>query len=257
MPRPRLAVWGALAALSLGIAVPAHAQVADAPPPPNQHWSFDTLFGTYDLAAAQRGFAVYSQVCSNCHSMNLLHFRDLAGIGFSADEIKAIAAAVTVPAGLNDQGEPITGPGTPASTFRAPYPNEKAARAALNGALPPDLSLIVNAREGGANYVYAILTGFRDAPAGFQMQQGMYFNQYFAGHQIAMPPPLQDDQVTYGDGTKATLNQEAHDVATFLAWASNPELTERKQAGVRVVLFLTLMTGLTYLVKRKVWADVH
>ncbi|MCL2428323.1 MAG: cytochrome c1, partial [Alphaproteobacteria bacterium] len=162
-----------------------------------------------------------------------------------------------VPAGLNDQGEPITGPGTPAATFRAPYPNEKAARAALNGALPPDLSLIVNAREGGANYVYAILTGFKDPPPDFKLQQGMYYNQAFAGHQIAMPPPLQDDQVTYGDGTKATLSQEAHDVVTFLAWAANPELTQRKQTGVRVVLFLALMTGLTYIVKRKVWADVH
>lgn len=254
----RFAPLAAVAGLALAaLAGPAWGQEAEAPSPPAQSWSFGGLFGTYDLAAAQRGFAVYSQVCSACHSMNLLHYRDLAGIGFSPDQIKAIAAAVTVPAGLNDQGEPITGPGTPASPFKAPYPNEKAARAALNGALPPDLSLIVNAREGGADYVYAILTGFKDAPPGMQIQQGMYYNEYFPGHQIAMPPPLQDDQVSFADATKATVAQEAHDVVTFLAWAANPELVERKQIGVRVVLFLALMTGLTYAVKRKVWVDVH
>jgi ubiquinol-cytochrome c reductase cytochrome c1 subunit len=251
----RFALLGALAgALAVG---PARAQEAEAPTPPSQSWSFSGLFGAYDLASAQRGFQVYQSVCSNCHSMNLLHYRDLAGIGLTEDEIKAVASNNTVPLGLNDQGEPITGPALPSSPFKAPFANEKAARAANNGALPPDQSLLVNARPDGPDYIYAILTGYAEAPPGFQLQQGMNYNTYFPGHQIAMPQPLQADQVQYTDGVKPTLEQESHDVVTFLAWASNPELVRRKQIGVRVVLFLALMTGLTYVVKRKVWADVH
>jgi ubiquinol-cytochrome c reductase cytochrome c1 subunit len=229
----------------------------EAPTPPPQHWSFNRLFGTFDLAAAQRGVQVYSEVCSNCHSMEYLHYRDLSGIGLNADQIKAIAAGVTVPEGLDDQGNPKDGPATPASQFRSPFPNPIAARVANNGALPPDLSLIVNAREGGADYVYGILTGFADPPEGFKMQEGMNYNKMFPGHQIAMPRPLSDGQVTYADGTPNTTEQMAHDVVTFLAWASNPEMVERKQIGVRVVLFLVFMTGITYAVKRKVWSDVH
>ena len=255
----RLASFATIAATSASLlaSAPARAQQAEAPTPPPQHWSFSGLFGTYDLAAAQRGFQIYESVCSNCHSMNLLHYRDLAGIGLSPDQIKAVAAAVQVPSGLNDAGEPITGPGLPSSTFKAPFPNEKAARNAMNGALPPDQSLLVNAREDGPNYIYAILTGYTDPPPGFKLQSGMNYNKYFPGHQIAMPQPLQADQVEYTDGTKPTLDQEAHDVVTFLTWASNPEMVQRKQIGVRVVLFLALMTGLTYAVKRKVWADQH
>jgi ubiquinol-cytochrome c reductase cytochrome c1 subunit len=248
------------AALATGLAAataPSPAQAQDAPVPTPQHWSFDGLFGTYDMAALQRGFQVYSEVCSNCHSMHLLHYRDLAGIGLDEDQIKAVAAAVTVPLGLNDDGTPKDGPGTPASQFRSPFPNDQAARTANNGGLPPDLSLIVNAREGHADYVYGILTGFADPPAGFQLQQGLYYNKIFPGHQIAMPQPLHDGQVTFADGTPSSIEQEAHDVVTFLAWAANPELVERKQIGVRIILFLLLMTGVTYAVKRKVWSDVH
>jgi ubiquinol-cytochrome c reductase cytochrome c1 subunit len=218
----------------------------------HQSWSFESPFGTYDLAAAQRGFLVYSQVCSNCHSMQFLHYRDLAGIGLNAEQIKAIAAAVTVPTGTDDQGAPIEGPATPASKFRSPYPNEKAARAGNNGALPPDLSLIVNAREGGPSYIYALLTGYTEPPAGFKLQDGMNYNKVYPGHQIGMPQPLQDGTVDYTDGTPNTLDQEARDVVTFLSWAANPEAVERKQMGVRVVLFLMLMTGLTYAIKRRV-----
>jgi ubiquinol-cytochrome c reductase cytochrome c1 subunit len=230
---------------------------AEAPTPPKQRWSFEGPFGAFDLAAAQRGFQVYSEVCATCHSMQYLHYRDLAGIGLTAEQIKAVAAAVTVPQGTDDQGAPKDGPATPADQFRSPFPNEKAARAALNGALPPDLSLIVNAREGHADYVYAILTGYGEPPADMQMQSGMNYNKYFAGNQIAMPPPLSDDRVTYADGTKATVDQMAHDVVTFLTWTANPEMVQRKQIGWRVVLYLMLLTGLTYAVKRKVWADVH
>ena len=224
---------------------------------PREYWSFERPFGTFDLAALQRGFQIYSQVCSNCHSLEQLHYRDLSGIGLNAEQIKAIAANVTVPQGTDDQGNPKEGPATPANQFRSPFPNEKAARAANNGALPPDLSLIVNAREGGPNYVYGILTGFTDPPAGFKMQDGMYYNKMFPGHQIAMPPPLQDGTVTFTEGAGNSLGQEAHDVVTFLYWAANPEMVERKQIGVRVVLFLVFMTGLTYAMKRKVWSDVH
>jgi ubiquinol-cytochrome c reductase cytochrome c1 subunit len=164
---------------------------------------------------------------------------------------------VTVPQGVDDQGNPKEGPATPADQFRSPFPNPQAARAANNGALPPDLSLIINAREGHANYVYGILTGFVNPPAGFKMQDGMNYNKMFPGHQIGMPQPLRDGTVDYTDGTPNDLSQEAHDVVTFLAWASNPEETERKQIGVRIILFLMVMTGLTYMVKRKVWADVE
>jgi ubiquinol-cytochrome c reductase cytochrome c1 subunit len=246
-----------LAAMMLaGATSPAWAQ-AEAPTPPAQHWSFDGPFGAFDLAGAQRGFQVYSEVCSVCHSLQYLHYRDLAGIGLTEAQIKAIAAAVTVPQGTDDQGAPVDGPATPANQFRSPFPNEKPARAANNGALPPDLSLIVNAREGHADYVYGILTGYADPPQGMQMQSGMNYNKHFAGNQIAMPPPLSDGRVTYADGTQATVEQMAHDVVTFLTWAANPEMVQRKQIGWRVVLYLMLLTGLTYAVKRKVWANVH
>lgn len=245
------------AGLLTGAVAVTAASAQEAPKPPKQHWSFESIFGTYELGSAQRGFQVYSEVCSNCHSMHLLHYRDLTGIGLETEQVKAIAAGFTVSQGLDDSGNPKEGPATPADQFRSPFPNEKAARAANGGALPPDLSLIVNAREGGADYIYALMTGYADPPAGFTMQEGMNYNKMFAGHQIAMPQPLHDDQVAYADGTKASIEQEARDVATFLAWASNPEMVERKQIGVRVILFLVLMTGLTYAVKRKVWAAVH
>lgn len=245
-------------ALLAGLALTSQAVASEAAPhPPAQNWSFNKIFGTFDLAAAQRGFQVYSEVCSACHSMKLVFYRDLTGIGLNEAQIKAIAAAVTVPQGLDDQGQPKEGPGTPASRFKSPFPNDLAARAGNNGALPPDLSLIVNAREGGADYIYALLTGYADPPPGFKLQDGMSYNKYFPGHQIAMPKPLNDGQVTYADGTTASVEQMSRDVTTFLAWASNPEMVERKQMGVRVILFLVLMTGLTYAVKRKIWASVH
>lgn len=249
----KLAAVGLISA-GLAIALPALAQ--EEAPLAHQHWSWQGPFGTYDLAAAQRGFQVYSQVCSNCHSMTQLHYRDLAGIGLSKAQIKAIAAAVTVPKGVDDHGNPKQGPATPADQFRSPFPNPQAARAALN-AVPPDLSVIINAREGGPDYVYGILTGFVQPPPGFKLQPGLYYNRTFPGHQIHMPQPLHNGQVTFADGSGNSIADEAHDVVTFLAWAANPELVERKQIGWRVVLFLVLMTGLTYAVKRKIWADVE
>jgi len=255
----RSMISGAVMA-GLAIALPAVGPAmaaGEAPTPPAQNWSFERLLGTFDLAAAQRGFQVYSEVCSACHSMRLLSYRDLAGIGLTNEQIRAIAAAVTVPQGLDDQGQPKEGPGTPASRFRSPFPNDIAARAGNNGALPPDLSLLSNAFLNGPDYIYGVLTGYADPPANMTLMDGMNYNKFFPGHQIAMPKPLSDGQVTYADGTTASVEQMSRDVVTFLSWAANPEMVERKQMGVRVILFLLLMTCVTYAVKRKIWADVH
>ena len=262
MRAPRIFL-AAIAAAGL-FALPASLRAADDHAPahapikiPEQKWSFDGIFGTPDLASAQRGFQVYSEVCSACHSMRQLHYRDLTGIGFTPEQVKAIASNFTVPQGTDDAGAPKEGPATPANMFRSPFPNDKAARAANNGALPPDLSLIVNAREGEANYIYGLLTGYAEPPAGFKMQAGMSYNKMFEGHQIAMPKPLNDGQIAYIDGTPTSVDQMARDVTTFLTWAANPEMAERKAMGVRVILFLGLLAGVTYAVKRKIWADVH
>lgn len=251
----RLASLGLLTFLS---AAPALAQgTAEAPELPKQSWSFDGLFGTYDLASAQRGFQIYSHVCSSCHSMNLLHYRDLTGIGLKPDEIKAVAAAVTVPGGINDNGDAFERPGLPSDVFRAPYANVKAAAAANGGKAPPDQTLLVNAREGGPDYIYDLLTGYADPPEGTKVADGLYWNTYYPGHLIHMPAPLAEGAVTYTDGTKATLPQMAHDVTTFLSWASNPELVQRKRMGVRWVLVFGFLAGVTYVVKRQIWSDVH
>jgi len=227
------------------------------PEPASQSWSFDGVFGTYDRAALQRGFQVYREVCAACHSMSLLAYHDLDGIGYSLPEIKAIAASVSVPDDPDDTGEIKDRPGRPSDRFKSPFPNEKAAQAANGGALPKDLSLIVRGRKYGPDYIYALMTGFHEPPAGMKMAKGMNYNSAFPGGQIAMPPPLSDDRVTYADGTKATLQQEAHDVVTFLSWASDPHLEDRHRLGARVMIFLLAFSGVMYGVKRKVWSNVH
>ena len=234
----------------------AHAAVEEALEPPKVPWSFNGPFGTYDRAQLQRGFQVYNEVCSSCHSMDLLSYRDLTEIGLSAEQVKAIAATKDIP-DTDETGQPSERPGTAADTFKAPFPNEKAARAANGGALPPDQSLIVAARENTSNYVHALLLGYKEAPPDLKILPGQYYNEYFPGRLLAMPPPLTDDRVTYADGTKATLDQEAIDVTAFLTWASDPTMEARKRMGVKAVLFLTLLTGLTYAMKKKVWKDVH
>lgn len=225
--------------------------------PPKVAWSFDGPFGTFDRAAEQRGFQVYNEVCSNCHSMNLLSYRNLTAIGLSAEQVKAIAASKQIGGGTDDSGQPVDRAGLAADRFKAPFANEKAARAANGGALPPDQSLIVDAREDGSNYIHALLNGYAEAPAGVKVQPGQYYNTYFPGHLLAMPPPLNEGQVTYSDGTTASVEQMSTDVVQFLTWASNPEMETRKRMGVRAVIFLTLMTGLVYAVKKKVWKDLH
>ena len=247
-----LALAATLAALAAG---PAAAE--EEPSLPHLPWSFDGLFGTYDQASLKRGFEVYRQVCSNCHAMHLLSYRDLEAIGYSEEQVKEIAASVQFTDGPNDAGEMFERPGRASDRFHSPFANDAAARAANNGALPPDLSLIAKARPGGADYLHALMTGFGDPPADLKMQEGMNYNKYFPGHQIAMPPPLADGTVTYPDGTKATLDQEATDVANFLMWAAEPKLDARKRMGVKVMLFLVVLALMLYAVKRKVWAAIH
>jgi ubiquinol-cytochrome c reductase cytochrome c1 subunit len=241
----------------VALSAPVLAQEEAMPSLPHQNWSFAGPFGTFDRAALQRGFQVYSEVCSNCHSLTLLSYRDLAALGYNEDQVKAIAAQKEVTDGPNDQGEMFQRPARPSDHFVPPFPNDQANRAAHNGALPPDLSLMVKARAGAEDYVYDLLTGYTAAPAGVKMPDTMQYDLYFPGHQIAMPPPLSDDIVTYGDGTKATMQQEAHDVVTFLAWAAEPSMEDRKRTGVKVLIFLLAMTGVLYLAKRKIWAEVH
>jgi len=223
------------------------------PAPPTQDWSFSGPFGRYDRAAARRGFQVYSQSCAACHSLQWLHYRDLSGIGLTQDQIKALTAKITVPAGFDAEGKPITAPATPASVFASPFPNEQAARAALNGALPPDLSLAANALPGGPHYIVALLTGYRDPPAGVKIADGMNYNLYFPGHQIAMPPPLTDGQIVYTDGTPSSAAQNARDVAVFLAWAANPEMDRRKHLGFPAVGYFLAMAGVAYVYQRRIW----
>jgi ubiquinol-cytochrome c reductase cytochrome c1 subunit len=241
------------------------ANTTDPLPPKSISFPFQGPFGTYDREQLQRGFQVYKEVCSACHSLNRIAYHDLDGIGFDAAQIKALAAAAKVPAEPNDKGETydssgqrLTRPGIPADHPPAPFANEKAARANNNGALPPDLSVIVKAREGGSAYVYSILTGFgQKPPAGFHVLANKYYNPYFQGRNISMPPPLTEGAVTYSDGTKASVDQEAKDVVTFLTWASEPKMEERKHMGFEVIIFLLVLAGLLYLSYRRVWRDMH
>lgn len=224
---------------------------------PQQHWSHQGMLGSYDKAALQRGFQVYKEVCAACHSMKLLSYRNLAALGYSDAQIKALAAEYTVTDGPNDQGDMFERPARPSDRFKSPFANDQAARAANNGALPPDLSLIIKARAGGEDYIHALLTGYGEAPADVSLMPGMNWNKYFPGHQIAMAPPLSEGQVSYADGTVASLDQMAHDVATFLAFASEPNLEHRHHLGLKVMFFLLVVVLVMYNIKRRVWAKVH
>jgi ubiquinol-cytochrome c reductase cytochrome c1 subunit len=251
--RKLVLVAAAAAAVSLGTA-----SAAEDAKLPSEHWSFDGVFGTYDRAALQRGFQVYKEVCSACHAVKELYYRDLAALGFSEEEVKALAAQVQVTdAQPNDQGEMVQRPGRPSDPIARPFPNDQAARAANNGALPPDLALITKAREGGADYVFGILNGYAPPPADIKLGEGMNYNLYFPGHQIAMPPPLNEGAVTFADGTPSSVKQMAHDVVSFLSWAAEPTLEQRKRTGVKVMIFLLICAGVFYAVKRKIWADLH
>jgi len=223
-----------------------------------QEWTFNGIFGRFDRAALRRGHQVYQEVCSSCHGLSLVAYRNLMDIGFSEEEAKEIAAENEVEDGPNDEGEMFTRPAKLSDRFVAPFPNEQAARYSNNGAYPPDLSLMVKARKGGADYLYGVLTGYEDeAPEGVEMMDGMYFNHSFPGHQIAMPQPIYEDSVEYEDGTPATVAQMSKDVTTFLAWTAEPELEERKSLGIKALIFVLLLTALLYAVKRRIWSKLH
>ncbi|MGB3867717.1 MAG: cytochrome c1 [Xanthobacteraceae bacterium] len=268
----------AIGALAMGGA--GDARAADhADTPPSQSWSFAGPFGKFDRGALQRGYKVYKEVCATCHSMNLVHFRNLAdpgGPGFTPAQAAAVAAEYKVQDGPNDAGEMFERPGRVADKFPAPFPNENAARASNGGAFPPDLSLIAKARsyargfpqfifdlftqfqEQGPNYIDALLQGYEEnPPAGVTVPEGSFYNKYFPGHAIKMPKPLSDDQVTYEDGSPQTVAQYGRDVTTFLMWAAEPHLEARKRLGMQVMIFLIIFAGLLYFTKKKVWADAH
>ena len=259
----------AVAAWSLGWGVWAY--VSDPPKESVEHhfhehpksvaYSFDGPFGKYDRAQLQRGFQVYKEVCASCHSLGFVSFRDLEGIGYGEAEIKAIASTwpIQVPSIDAKTGEATTRKALPADRFPSPYANEVAARGANNNALPPDLSLITKAREGGPAYIYSLLTGYRNPPADLPAEskpgKGLYFNPYFANLNIAMPPPLTTDgQVTYAPGNPApTRDQMAKDVSAFLAWSAEPKLEDRRSTGLAVLLFLLVATVLAYMAYQNVW----
>lgn len=230
---------------------------SDGPEIPQQMWHHKGVFGTWDKAAVQRGYQVYKEVCSACHAMKFMSYRNLQALGYSPEQVKTVAAEVTVMDGPNDDGDMFERPGLPSDRFKSPFANEKAARAANNGALPPDLSLITKARHQGEDYVFALLTGYGEAPDDVTMNPGMNYNKYFPGHQIAMAPPLSEGQVSYTDGTANTLEQQARDVAQFLAWAAEPHMEHRKGMGIKVMLFMLVFCGIMLAAKRKIWADVH
>lgn len=259
----RLITFAAALALAGVAASGVRAQNVEPTPPPHQDWSFEGPFGTFDRGALQRGYQVYKEICSTCHAMKYMHFRDLGpdgpngGIGLSAAEVKALAASYQIADGPNDQGEMYERPGRPSDAFKSPFPNDEAAKVANGGAVPPDLSIVEKGRKDGNDYIDAILTGFKEAPKGVTVPNGLYYNEYFPGHLIHMPPPLSDGAVNFADGTPSTVPQMAHDVATFLTWASNPDMEDRKGLGLKVMAFLVLFTGLMYATKRKIWADVH
>jgi cytochrome c1 len=226
---------------------------------PRQSWSFSGPFGTFDDAQLQRGYQVYKEVCSNCHSMRLLSYRNLSEEGgpeFSSAAVKALAEQVQVTDGPNEKGEMFQRPARPSDRFRSPFPNPEAARAANNGALPPDLSVMAKARPGGPDYIHALLTGYREPPPGMKLAQGMHYNLTFPGHQLAMPPSLGDGVVTYTDGTKPTLENYAKDVSAFLMWAAEPKLEERHKLGAGIMVFLFAFAVIMFVAKKTIWARV-
>jgi ubiquinol-cytochrome c reductase cytochrome c1 subunit len=271
-----------VAAAVVGFAAPAFA-AGEAPVPPQLSWSFHGPFGTFDPAQLQRGFKIYREVCSSCHSLNYVAFRNLAQPGgpeFSEGQVRALAAEYKIQDGPNEAGDMFERPGRPSDHFPSPFPNENAAAAANGGKAPPDLSLMPKARtyergfpwfiidafrqysENGADYMVALLNGYHEAPQGFPMPEGGHYNEYYPGHVIAMPQPLSDGQVEYPKGPDGqavvpeTVDQYARDVTAFLTWTAEPHLEARKRIGMQVIAFLILLSCLLYFTKKKIWARV-
>jgi cytochrome c1 len=276
MSRQLIALALAVSLLGLaGSAFAADEQSHETPQPPRQKWSFSGPFGHYDKGQLQRGFKVYKEVCAVCHGMKYVAFRNLEALGYSEGQVKAIAGEYKIPDGPNDQGEMFERDGRPADYFPAPWPNENAARARYNG-VPPDFSLLAKARgyerdfpwfifdmftqfqEHGVDYIHALLVGYKEEPpAGVTLPAGSFYNEYFPGHAIAMPPPLSDKRVDYTDGSPNTVDQYAKDVTAFMMWAAEPHLEARKRIGFQVMIFLLVLSGLLYFTKKKVWAAAH
>jgi len=221
------------------------------------NWSFEGVLGTFDRASLQRGYQVYQEVCSGCHSVQHLSYRNLlekGGPEFLPEEVKAIAAQFEVTDGPNEDGEMFTRPGRLSDKFISPFPNVKAAAAANGGAYPPDMSVLAKARKGGANYIYSLLMGYEEAPAGYELENGVYYNKYMPGQKIKMAEPISDGIVEYADGTETSKQQIARDVTAFLVWAADPHLEARHKMGFKVFFYLIILLTLVYLSKQKVWS---
>ena len=269
-----LVLAGSLLGLAV-IAQPALAADEHSPAPPRVKWSFSGPFGKYDRAQLQRGLKVYREVCAVCHGLKYVAFRNLADLGYSEGQIKAIASEYKIQDGPNDQGDMFEREGRPADYFPTPWPNENAARARYNG-VPPDMSVLAKARgyergfpwfifdmftqfqEHGVDYIHALMTGYKEKPpAGFTLPQGSFYNEYFPGHAIAMPPPLSDKRIDYTDGSPTTVDQFSKDVSAFMMWAAEPHMEARKRIGFQVMIFLIVLAGLLYFTKKRVWASSH
>ena len=272
-------VRAALAAVSLAaatFAAAAPAVAAEQVHPPRQSWSFSGPFGKYDQAQLQRGFKIYREVCASCHALSMVAFRNLAqpnGMGFTEGQAETIAAEYQVKDGPNDSGDFFERPGKLSDYFPSPFPNEQAARASNGGAYPPDFSTLAKARtyergfptflfdiltqfqEQGPDYIHALLVGYKEPEHGEKPPKpGLHYNTYFPGHWIAMGQPIQDGQVEYTDGTPTTVDQYGKDVASFMMWAAEPHMLDRKQMGLKVMFFLIVFAGLLYYTKKSVWA---
>ena len=223
-------------------------------------WSFKGPFGKFDRASLQRGYQVYNEVCASCHSLKYVSYRNLSEKGgpeFSVKEAKAIAASFEITDGPNQDGEMFTRPAKLSDKFVMPYSNEEEAKSVNGGAYPPDMSVLVKARKGGANYIYSVLVGYEDPPAGIILDEGVYYNKYMIGNNIKMPNNLSDGLVEYADGTESTVDQMARDVTTFLSWAAEPELEARHKTGVKVILYLVLLSVLVFLSMKRIWSRVN
>jgi len=249
---PSLAAGATVATVTFSMAAADDSIIHPIPQP----WSHNGMLDSYDAASIRRGHMVYTQVCASCHGLSRIAYRNLVGVCYSEAEAKAMAEDTDVMDGPNDEGEMFERAGKLSDYLPSPYPNEEAARYANNGAYPPDLSLIVKARHGGADYIFALLTGYKETPAGIAPRETQYYNPYFGGSWIGMPPPLADGAVDYDDGTPATATQMAKDVSIFLAWTSEPEHDERKLAGFKALVALTIMFGFTWYYKRVKWSPI-
>ena len=223
-------------------------------------WSFKGYFGKFDRASLQRGYQVYNEVCASCHSMKYLSYRNLAEEGgpeFSKEQAKAIAASFEVTDGPNDDGDMFTRPAKLSDKFVNPYRNDKEAMASNGGAYPPDMSVLVKARSGGANYIYSVLLGYEDPPSGVSLDDGVYYNKYMYGNAIKMPKVLEDGLVEYNDGTEATEAQMAKDVVSFLSWAAEPHLEARHKIGFKAIIYLIILTFLAYFSMKRLWSRIE